>query len=165
MVRITVNGEPRSFDVPADTPLLWVLRDTLGLTGTRFGCGIALCGSCTVHVNGRPTRSCSTPISFAEGKEITTIEAMEQDPVGQRVQQAWMEEAVAQCGYCQAGQIMSAVALLKDNPEPTDEQIDSLMSGNICRCGTYPRIRKAIHRAAKSGMASVDESLFTEVKV
>lgn len=164
MIDLTVNGESRSVDVPADTPILWVLRDTLKLTGTRFGCGMALCGACTVHLDGRPVRSCSTPISKAEGKQITTIEAMEADPVGQRVQQAWMDEAVAQCGYCQSGQIMSAVSLLKDNPKPSDQDIDSLMSGNICRCGTYPRIRKAIHRAADNSMADLDESLFTEVK-
>ena len=164
MINLTVNGVPHTLDVPADTPILWVLRDTLKLTGTRFGCGMALCGACTVHVDGHPTRSCSTPISMAEGKQITTIEAMQQDPLGQRVQQAWRDEAVAQCGYCQSGQIMSAVALLKDHPAPTDQQIDSLMSGNICRCGTYPRIRKAIHRAAENHTANIDESLFTEVK-
>jgi len=164
MIKLTINGEPRSLDVPADTPILWVLRDTLKLTGTRFGCGMALCGACTVHMDGNPIRSCTTPISMAEGKHITTIEAMEQDPVGRRVQQAWMDEAVAQCGFCQGGQVMSAVALLKNNPNPDDAQIDSHMSGNICRCGAYPRIRKAIHRAAESSGVSVDESLFTEVK-
>ncbi|MFV8781525.1 (2Fe-2S)-binding protein [Microbulbifer sp. SA54] len=168
MINLTINGELRSLDVPADTPILWVLRDTLKLTGTRFGCGMALCGACTVHLDGNPIRSCTTPISAAEGKHITTIEAMAQDPVGRRVQQAWMDEAVAQCGYCQGGQVMSAVALLKNNPNPDDAQIDSQMSGNICRCGTYPRIRKAIQRAAKvaeKNAASVGEPLFTEVKV
>ncbi|WP_295803078.1 (2Fe-2S)-binding protein [uncultured Microbulbifer sp.] len=164
MIKLTVNGESRSLDVPADTPILWVLRDTLKLTGTRFSCGVAVCGACTVHLDGNPIRSCVTPISMAEGKHITTIEAMEKDPMGQRVQRAWMDEAVAQCGFCQAGQVMSAVALLKNNPNPDDAQIDRQMSGNICRCGTYPRIRKAIHRAAESGSVSVDESLFTEVK-
>lgn len=164
MIELTVNGEPVSLDVPGDTPLLWVLRDTLKLTGTRYGCGMAICGACTVHMNGRPTRACSTPVANAAGKSITTIEAIADDPIGQRVQQAWMTEAVAQCGYCQSGQIMSAVALLKDHPTPTDAQIDSLMSGNICRCGTYSRIRKAIHRAADSGSAQLDTSLFTEVK-
>lgn len=164
MIKLTINGEPRSLDVPADTPILWVLRDTLQLIGTRYSCGMAMCGACTVHLDGNPIRSCATPISTAEGKHITTIEAMQADPVGRRVQQAWMDEAVAQCGFCQGGQIMSAVALLKNNPNPDDAQIDSQMSGNICRCGTYPRIRKAIHRAAERSSASVDEPLFTEVK-
>ncbi|HEY8570523.1 (2Fe-2S)-binding protein [Microbulbifer sp.] len=167
MIKLTINGEPRSLDVPADTPILWVLRDTLKLTGTRFGCGMALCGTCTVHLDGNPIRSCTTPISMAEGKHVTTIEAMEKDPLGRRVQQAWMDEAVAQCGYCQGGQVMSAVALLKNNPNPDDAQIDRQMSGNICRCGTYPRIRKAIHRAAaaaEKNAASIGEPLFTEVK-
>lgn len=164
MIEVTVNGKRQSLDVPADTPILWVLRDTLKLTGTRFGCGLAMCGACTVHLNGSPIRSCMTPISQAEGKQITTIEAMENDPVGQAVQEAWMDEAVAQCGYCQCGQVMSAVSLLKNNPSPSDEQIDNGMSGNICRCGTYPRIRKAIKRASRKGTAAIDESLFTEVK-
>lgn len=164
MIEVTVNGKRQSLDVPADTPILWVLRDTLKLTGTRFGCGLAMCGACTVHLNGSPIRSCMTPISQAEGKKITTIEAMEYDPVGQAVQEAWMDEAVAQCGYCQGGQVMSAVSLLKNNPSPSDEQIDNGMSGNICRCGTYPRIRKAIKRASRKGTAAIDESLFTEVK-
>lgn len=164
MIEVTVNGKRQSLDVPADTPILWVLRDTLKLTGTRFGCGLAMCGACTVHLNGSTIRSCMTPISQAEGKQITTIEAMENDPVGQAVQEAWMDEAVAQCGYCQGGQVMSAVSLLKNNPSPTDEQIDNGMSGNICRCGTYPRIRKAIKRASRKDTAAIDESLFTEVK-
>lgn len=149
MLTVTVNGQTQSLDVPSDTPILWVLRDTLRLTGTRFGCGMALCGACTVHLDGQPIRSCMTPISQAEGKSINTIESMENDPVGHVVQQAWMDEAVAQCGYCQSGQIMSTVALLKTNQQPSDDDIDGFMSGNICRCGTYPRIRKAIHRAAK----------------
>ena len=164
MIKVTINDAEHSLDVPEDTPILWVLRDTLKLTGTRFSCGMALCGACTVHVDGNPVRSCSTPISSVAGKHITTIEAMSADPVGQKVQQAWMDEAVAQCGYCQSGQVMSAVALLKQHPNPTDEQIDSLMSGNICRCGTYPRIRSAIHRAASNQTADIDSSLFTEVK-
>ena len=164
MIKVTINDAEHSLDVPEDTPILWVLRDTLKLTGTRFSCGMALCGACTVHVDGNPVRSCSTPISSVAGKHITTIEAMSADPVGQKVQQAWMDEAVAQCGYCQSGQVMSAVALLKQHPNPTDEQIDSLMSGNICRCGTYPRIRSAIHRAASNQAADIDSSLFTEVK-
>ena len=164
MIKVTINDAEHSLDVPEDTPILWVLRDTLKLTGTRFSCGMALCGACTVHVDGNPVRSCSTPISSVAGKHITTIEVMSADPVGQKVQQAWMDEAVAQCGYCQSGQVMSAVALLKQHPNPTDEQIDSLMSGNICRCGTYPRIRSAIHRAASNQTADIDSSLFTEVK-
>ncbi|MDO6680689.1 MULTISPECIES: (2Fe-2S)-binding protein [unclassified Oceanobacter] len=154
MISLTINGTPQQLEVAADTPILWVLRDTLQMTGTRFGCGMALCGACTVHLDGNPIRSCATPVSYAAGKHITTIEAMENDAVGQRVQDAWMDEAVAQCGYCQCGQIMSAVALLKSNPKPTDKDITNAMNGNICRCGTYPRIRKAIHRAA----------LYTEVK-
>ena len=164
MISFTVNGQPQSVDVAADTPILWVLRDALHLTGTRFGCGMALCGACTVHLDGNPIRSCSTPVSMAEGKAITTIEAMQDDAIGQRVQQAWMDEAVAQCGYCQSGQIMSAVALLKSNPNPSDAEIDSMMSGNICRCGTYNRIRDAIHRAAETPVAQGDDSLFTEVR-
>lgn len=138
---VTVNAEP-------DTPLLWVVREEMGMTGTKFGCGKALCGACTMHLDGQPIRSCSTPLSAAEGKTITTIEAMSSTPVGQKVQAAWTELDVPQCGYCQSGQIMSAVALLTDNPKPTDADIDAAMSGNICRCGTYPRIRAAIHTAA-----------------
>ncbi|MAD46287.1 MAG: (2Fe-2S)-binding protein [Oceanospirillaceae bacterium] len=164
MIKVTINETEHSLDVPDDTPILWVLRDTLKLTGTRFSCGMALCGACTVHVDGNVVRACSTPIASAAGKHITTIEAMSADPVGQKVQQAWMDEAVAQCGYCQSGQIMSAVALLKKHPAPTDDQIDSLMSGNICRCGTYPRIRRAIHRAADKQSANIDSALFTEVR-
>ncbi|MFK4752348.1 (2Fe-2S)-binding protein [Oceanobacter antarcticus] len=148
MISLTINGTPHQLTVPEDTPILWVLRDTLKMTGTRFGCGMALCGACTVHMDGQSIRSCSTPISFANGKHLTTIEAMANDTVGRHVQDAWMDEAVAQCGYCQSGQIMSAVALLKSNPNPTEADISNAMNGNICRCGTYTRIRKAIHRAA-----------------
>ena len=144
---IKVNGTTHSVDVDGDTPLLWVLRDVLGMTGTKFGCGMALCGACTVHINGEAARSCITPISSVSGKKITTIEGLSND-ASHPVQIAWIEEDVPQCGYCQSGQIMSAVALLAKKPNPTDADIDDGMSGNICRCGTYQRIRKAIHRAA-----------------
>ena len=147
-VTFTLNGKSQSVDVSPDMPLLWVLRDTLNLTGTKFGCGMALCGACTVHINGEPTRSCMTPISSVAGKRVTTIEGLSPD-ASHPVQRAWIEEDVPQCGYCQSGQIMSAVALLAKKPHPTDADIDEAMSGNICRCGTYPRIRKAIHRAAE----------------
>jgi isoquinoline 1-oxidoreductase alpha subunit len=150
MVTLSVNGKQTKVDVAPDTPLLWVLRDSMGMTGTKFGCGAALCGSCTVHLDGKPIRSCSTPVSAAVGKKVTTIEAMASSPVGQKVQAAWTALDVPQCGYCQSGQIMSAVALLSENPKPTDADIDKAMAGNICRCGTYPRIRAAIHRAAGS---------------
>jgi aerobic-type carbon monoxide dehydrogenase small subunit (CoxS/CutS family) len=145
-IEFTVNGSRRSVDVAPGTPLLWVLRDNLGLTGTKFGCGIALCGSCTVHVDGAPTRSCATPISSVAGKRVTTIEGLSSDR-SHPVQQAWIAEDVPQCGYCQSGQIMAAVALLETTPHPTDADIDATMT-NICRCGTYQRIRAAIHRAA-----------------
>ncbi|MEQ1803960.1 MAG: (2Fe-2S)-binding protein [Burkholderiaceae bacterium] len=148
-IQLSVNGKSVSVNAEADTPLLWVLRDDLGMTGTKFGCGQALCGACTVHLNGAAVRSCQTPISAAVGKKVTTIESMSADAVGKRVQAAWMAHDVPQCGYCQSGQIMSAVALLRDKPKPTDADIDNAMSGNICRCGTYPRIRAAIHSAAK----------------
>ncbi|AFN78926.1 (2Fe-2S)-binding protein [Stutzerimonas nitrititolerans] len=148
MPQLQVNGQARDLDVPDDMPLLWALRDELGMTGTKFGCGMALCGACTVHVDGTPIRACITPVADVTGRTITTIESMQADPVGQVVQQAWIEQNVAQCGYCQAGQIMSAVSLLKTSPAPTEQQIDEAMSGNICRCGTYPRIRAAIHQAA-----------------
>jgi len=148
MTTIQINGKAHSVDVPEDMPLLWVLRDELGMTGTKFGCGMALCGACTVHLDGEPVRSCTTPISAAVGKKVSTIEAMEADRVGKVVQDAWVNLGVAQCGYCQAGQIMSATALLKSNTKPSDKQIDEAMSGNICRCGTYPRIREAIKTAA-----------------
>jgi len=137
-------------DVPDDTPLLWTLRDVLGMTGTKFGCGMALCGACTVHVDGAPARACITPVSAVAGKKITTIEAIGADPVGNAVQAAWLELGVPQCGYCQSGQIMAATALLHQNPKPSDADIDAAMSGNICRCGTYPRIRSAIKQAASS---------------
>lgn len=149
MATLIINGETRTFDIPDDMPLLWALRDVVGLTGTKFGCGVALCGACTVHVDGAPTRSCVTPVSAVAGKQIVTIEAIDQDPVGQRVQAAWRDIDVVQCGYCQSGQIMSATALLQSKPNPTDADIDSAMAGNICRCGTYVRIRAAIKSAAR----------------
>jgi isoquinoline 1-oxidoreductase alpha subunit len=148
MNTITVNNQKLNVDAAPDTPLLWVLRDHLGMTGTKFGCGMALCGACTVHIDGTPTRSCVLPLSALEGKSITTIEGLSLDR-SHAVQKAWMELDVPQCGYCQSGQIMSAAALLKSNPAPDDADIDAAMSGNICRCGTYPRIRKAIRRAAE----------------
>ena len=147
-VKLTVNGKPRTLSAAPDTPLLWVLRDELALTGTKFGCGMGLCGACTVLANGEPIRSCSTALSEVKGQKITTIEGLSPDG-SHRVQKAWMAENVAQCGYCQAGQIMSACALLAKNPKPDDEQIDAAMEGNACRCGTYLRIRRAIHRAAE----------------
>jgi isoquinoline 1-oxidoreductase alpha subunit len=153
-ISFTLNGKPQTVDVSPDMPLLWVLRDTLNMTGTKFGCGMALCGACTVHINGEATRSCITQVSSVAGKKITTIEGLSVDG-SHPVQQAWMEEDVPQCGYCQSGQIMSAVALLAKKANPTDTDIDDAMSGNICRCGTYQRIRKAIHKAAalQSGKA------------
>jgi isoquinoline 1-oxidoreductase subunit alpha len=147
-ISFTLNGKSQSVDVDPQMPLLWVLRDTLNMTGTKFGCGMALCGACTVHINGEATRSCITPISAVAGKKITTIEGLSDDGT-HPVQQAWIEIDVPQCGYCQCGQIMSAAALLTKKPNPTDADIDNFMSGNICRCGTYQRIRKAIHRAAE----------------
>ncbi len=149
-ITIKVNGIDRTVDVDGDTPLLWVLRDVLGMTGTKFGCGMALCGACTVHVDGAATRSCVTPIDSIGKSEITTIEAIGGTAVGTRIQKAWLEQEVVQCGYCQSGQIMSASALLASNPHPTDADIDDAMSGNICRCGTYVRIREAIKHAAQS---------------
>ncbi|WP_375739309.1 (2Fe-2S)-binding protein [Pseudomonas boanensis] len=148
MIRLQINGQSTDVDVPDEMPLLWALRDELGMTGTKFGCGMAMCGACTVHMDGVAIRSCVTPISALAGRAISTIEGMQRDPVGQVVQQAWIENNVAQCGYCQAGQIMTAVSLLKTNPLPSEEQIDQAMSGNICRCGTYPRIRAAVQQAA-----------------
>ena len=145
---IKVNENSHSVDVDDDTPLLWVLRDVLGMTGTKFGCGIALCGACTVHIDGTPRRSCVTPIESIGAGAVTTIEAIGATPLGKAVQQAWLDLDVVQCGYCQSGQIMSAVALLAATPRPTDADIDAAMSGNVCRCGTYQRIRAAIHRAA-----------------
>jgi isoquinoline 1-oxidoreductase alpha subunit len=147
-MQLDINGQVHTFDALPDMPLLWVLRDTLHMTGTKFGCGIALCGACTVHVNGQPVRSCITQVSTVVGRKITTIEGIAADDVGKRVQAAWIEVGVPQCGYCQSGQIMSATALLTQKPQPGDTDIDSAMSGNICRCGTYPRIRAAIRRVA-----------------
>jgi isoquinoline 1-oxidoreductase alpha subunit len=148
MIILNINGKEQSLDVADDMPILWALRDAAHLTGTKFGCGMAQCGACTVHLDGQAIRSCITPISAAVGKKITTIEEMQNDKVGQVVQAAWAEIDVVQCGYCQSGQIMSATALLTTNQKPTDADIDAAMSGNICRCGTYPRIRAAIHNAA-----------------
>jgi len=148
-INIKVNGVRHSVDVDDDTPLLWVLRDVLGMTGTKFGCGVALCGACTVHVDGAPTRSCVTPVSSIGNKAITTIEAVGRTPQGKAVQKAWLDVEVVQCGYCQSGQIMSAAALLTAKPKPSDADIDAAMSGNICRCGTYARIREGIKRAAR----------------
>ena len=148
---VKVNGNTHTVDVDGDTPLLWVLRDVLGMTGTKFGCGIALCGACTVHINGKPRRSCVTPIASIGEGAITTIEAVGNTPQGKAVQEAWLDLDVVQCGYCQSGQIMSVVALLRATPKPTDDDIDAAMSGNVCRCGTYPRIRAAIHRVAEHG--------------
>jgi isoquinoline 1-oxidoreductase alpha subunit len=147
---IQINGNTHSVDVDGDIPLLWVLRDVLGMTGTKFGCGMALCGACTVHVDGVATRSCITPVDSIGTSQITTIEAIGATPVGGKIQKAWLEREVVQCGYCQSGQIMSAAALLASNPHPTDSDIDNGMSGNICRCGTYLRIREAIKQAAQS---------------
>lgn len=152
-VELTVNGRVHRLEVAPDTPLLWALRDHLALTGTKFGCGISLCGACTVHVEGQPTRSCITSIGAVAGKRVTTIEGLS-SPAGRAVQQAWVDLNVPQCGYCQSGQIMSAAALLTANPRPTDSDIDGAMAGNICRCATYLRIRKAIHQAAASLAAS-----------
>ena len=149
MISFVVNGKKYDFDVGPDTPLLWVLRETLGLTGTKFGCGMALCGACTVNVEGEAVRSCVTPVSSVSGKKITTIEGIGKTRVGQAVQKAWIADDVPQCGYCQSGQIMNAVALLKKNPKPSDADIDDGMSGILCRCGTYQRIRRAIHRASR----------------
>jgi isoquinoline 1-oxidoreductase subunit alpha len=145
---LKINGTPHEVDVDGDTPLLWVLRDVLGMTGTKFGCGKALCGACTVHVDGAATRSCITTVDSIGESAITTIEAIGQTPQGAALQKAWLELEVVQCGYCQSGQIMSAAALLKDTPKPTDDDIDAAMSGNVCRCGTYQRIRAAIKHAA-----------------
>ena len=148
MIILNINGKEQKFDAPDDMPILWALRDLAHLTGTKFGCGMAQCGACTVHLDGQAIRSCITPITAAIGKKITTIEDIQNDKVGQAVQAAWSEIDVVQCGYCQSGQIMSATALLATNKKPTDADIDAAMSGNICRCGTYPRIRAAIHTAA-----------------
>jgi isoquinoline 1-oxidoreductase subunit alpha len=161
-VQFTLNGKPQAVDVNASMPLLWVLRDTLGMTGTKFGCGMALCGACTVHVDGTPIRSCITPISSLSGKRVTTIEGLSPDR-NHPVQRAWMDIDVPQCGYCQSGQIMSAAALLAKAPNPTDDQIDAAMAGNICRCGTYQRIREATHRAARL-QAGADQGAAQQIK-
>ncbi|GAB5453235.1 MAG: (2Fe-2S)-binding protein [Halioglobus sp.] len=152
MVNLTINGKSVSLDVDPDTPLLWVIRETVGLTGTKFGCGVAQCGACTLHLNGAPIRSCVTPVSAAAGQNVTTIEGVRSAETLHPVQQAWIEHQVPQCGYCQSGQIMSAVALLQENPAPTDADIDRAMAGNICRCGMYGRIRRAIHSVAQSAV-------------
>lgn len=145
---LTVNGESRSVDMPGDTPLLWALRDGMNLTGTKYGCGIAACGACTVHVNGQAVRSCQTPLEDAADAEVTTIEGLGTPENLHAIQAAWLQHQVAQCGYCQSGQIMQAAALLAETPQPTDAEIDEAMGGNLCRCGTYPRIRAAVHTAA-----------------
>ncbi|AEG00592.1 (2Fe-2S)-binding protein [Methylomonas methanica] len=154
MITLTINGIRRNIDLPPDTPLLWALRDGLGLTGTKFGCGMALCGACTVHVDGQVALACVMPISEVAGKSIQTIEAMAEDVTGQKVQETWLNLGVPQCGYCQPGQVMAATALLKNNPHPNDADIDKAMSRNICRCGTYPRIRAAIKQVAADMEAS-----------
>jgi len=150
MTTLRVNGQELDLDIPDDMPLLWALRDVVGLTGTKFGCGVALCGACTVHLDGRPIRSCITPVASVVGKSVTTIEAIGDTPSGRKIQEAWLGIEVVQCGYCQSGQIMSAAALIENNPNPTDAEIDAAMSGNISRCGTYPRIRAAIKLASQS---------------
>src|SRR5437667_8396811 len=150
MITLSINGKDHTVDVPPDMPILWALRDVVGLTGTKFGCGMALCGACTVHLDGQAIRSCVTPVAAAAGKKITTIEAIGETPSGKKVQKAWLDLEVVQCGYCQSGQILAATALLASNPNPTDADIDAAMAGNLCRCGTYPRIRAAIKQAAQS---------------
>jgi len=161
-MQFTLNGKPQRVDVPPQMPLLWVLRDTIGLTGTKFGCGVALCGACIVHINGRPARACTTPISTVAGKNVTTIEGLSPDHT-HAVQRAWTEVDVPQCGYCQSGQIMMAASLLAKTPDPTDADIDEVMRGNICRCGTYQEIRKALHLAvqyhAENGQRRPDEEV------
>lgn len=151
MLTLLINGKKQQVDVPDDMPLLWVLRDVIGLTGTKFGCGVALCGACTVHLDGYPIRSCVTPASSVANKNITTIEAIGETESGAKIQRAWLDLDVVQCGYCQSGQIMSATALIESNPTPSDSEIDAAMTGNICRCGTYPRIRAAIKMASQAG--------------
>jgi isoquinoline 1-oxidoreductase subunit alpha len=155
MLTLDINGKPRKLEVPGDMPLLWTLRDVLHMTGTKFGCGMGLCGACTVQIDGQPTRSCLTPVSAAAGKRITTIEGIGSTRAGKKIQLAWLALDVPQCGYCQSGQIMSAAALLAANPKPNDADIDIAMAGNICRCGTYPRIRAAIKQAA--GVTTTDK--------
>jgi len=151
MATLKINGEQKTFEAADDTPLLWVLRDVLGMTGTKFGCGIAQCGACTVHLDGKPVRSCVLPVSAVKDRTVTTIEGVGASPAGAKVQKAWLDLEVIQCGYCQSGQIMSAAALLTATPKPDDADIDAAMAGNICRCGTYVRIRAAIKRAASKG--------------
>jgi isoquinoline 1-oxidoreductase alpha subunit len=163
MIKLNVNGKQHELDVAPDTPLLWVIRENIGLTGTKFGCGISQCGACTVHLNGAPVRSCITPVASAQGAIITTIEGIASGGELHPVQQAWIEEQVPQCGYCQSGQIMSAVALLREKPNPTDEDIDSAMSGNVCRCGMYSRIKKGIKRVARGEVQMVDRQADVEV--
>jgi len=163
MVTLSINGTTHEVDVSPDTPLLWVIRENLGMTGTKFGCGIAQCGACTVHLDGSPVRSCSLPVSVAVGRAITTIEGIGGDEL-HPMQQAWLEHQVPQCGYCQSGQIMSAVALLERSPSPTDAEIDSAMSGNICRCGMYSRIKQAIKTASAGQVAVFDPTLGEEVQ-
>ena len=163
MIELTVNGVKHTLDVEADTPLLWVVRDFLNLKGSKFGCGAGLCGACTMHLNGMPIRTCITPVAAAAGQNITTIEGVGSPDNLSTVQQAWIDNNVPQCGYCQSGQIMAATALLQDNPTPSDQDIDNAMSGNICRCGTYPRIKKAIKQAAGNLSAERNSDLFKEV--
>ena len=164
MMTLKINGEVHDFDIDPTTPILWAIRENAGLTGTKFGCGIAQCGACTVHLNGSPIRSCVTPIQAADGQEVTTIEGISQRQPGlHAVQQAWIDEQVPQCGYCQSGQLMSAVALLDSNNDPSDEDIDLAMSGNVCRCGTYGRIRKGIKRAAAAMNACINARLTVSV--
>ena len=150
MITLRINGKAHTVNAPPDMPLLWALRDVIGLTGTKFGCGMALCGACTVHLDGQPIRSCVTPVGAVGSKNVTTIEGIGTNPSARKIQQAWLDLEVVQCGYCQSGQIMSAAALLSNKPHPTDADIDAGMSGNICRCGTYPRIRAAIQHAAQA---------------
>ena len=150
MIHLNVNGEERDLDVDSEMPLLWALRDSLGLTGTKFGCGIAQCGACLVHLDGEPVHSCVTPVSAAAGKRVTTVEGLSSD-LGHPLQRAWIEEDVPQCGYCQSGQLMAAAALLEKHPKPTDAEIDQALAGVLCRCGTYNRVRRAIHRVARTG--------------
>ncbi|NHN76224.1 (2Fe-2S)-binding protein [Azotobacter chroococcum] len=149
MITLNLNGKDHALDVPQDMPLLWVIRDVAGYSGTKFGCGMGLCGACTVHVDGQATRACITPVGVVAGKQVTTLEVLHADPVGQALQDAWLELGVAQCGYCQGGQLMTATALLKANPNPDEAQIETAMAGNLCRCGTYNRIRAAIQVAAR----------------
>ncbi len=158
MINLNVNGKVHALDITDDMPVLWAIRDVIGFTGTKFGCGMSLCGACTVHLDGQPIRSCVTPVSAAAGKKITTIEAIGATEVGKRVQEAWIATEVVQCGYCQSGQIMSAVALLEQNHAPTDADIDSAMAGNICRCGTYMRVKTAIKMAAATSTKHASDS-------